>query len=290
MTPVWPRRYLLTVSALAAVLILAGCVRPPDIPVQESTTRSPGGIPGFEVFCFYSHSAQDDPIVAPGMPGRSAHRHEFAGNTTTNANSTEASMRAGSTNCQEPDDTAGYWTPTLYSHGVEVRPDRLHAYYRWGQFKDVASIQPVPAGLKIIAGDAKALRPQSTSIVGWNCGVQGQTQYDHPISCSSGQKIVLHLFFPNCWNGRDLDTPDHKSHMAYSHNGTCPPGFPVAIPRLSADFGYPTTDGSAITLSSGSSWTAHTDFWNTWRQDAMVKLTHDCINRGIQCGPIHHTV
>ena len=200
------------------------------------------------------------------MPGRSL-RTATSSPGTRRPMPTAPRRRCGpaATNCQEPDDTAGYWTPTLYSHGVEIRPDRLHAYYRWGQFKDVASIQPVPAGLKIIAGDAKAIRPQSSSIVGWNCGVQGQTQYDHPISCSSGQKIVLHLFFPNCWNGRDLDSPDHKSHMAYSHNGTCPPGFPVAIARLSADFGYPITDGSAITLSSGSSWTAHTDFWNTWK-------------------------
>jgi hypothetical protein len=78
--------------------------------------------------------------------------------------------------------------------------------------------------------------------------------------------------------------------MAYSHNGTCPAGYPVPIARLSADFGYPITDASAITLSSGPSWTAHTDFWNTWKQAAMVKLTHDCINRNLQCGPIDYSV
>ena len=253
-------------SALAAVLLLGGCLRTSDKPVPEATGRAPGGIPGFETFCFYSHSAQDDPIVKPNMPGMASHMHDFAGNTTTTANSTEASLRGAGTNCQEPDDTAAYWSPTLYSHGVTIRPDRLHAYYRWGQFKDVAAIKPIPAGLKIIAGDAMATGPQSNTVVGWNCGVQGQTQYDHPISCKSGQKIVMHVFFPNCWNGRDLDSPDHKSHMAYSHNGTCPAGYPVAIARLSADFGYPTIDASAITLSSGAYWTAHVDFWNTWKQ------------------------
>jgi hypothetical protein len=284
------RRLLpVTISALLAILVLGGCLAPPYQLVPEAN-RAPGGVPGFEIFCFYSHSAQDDPIVMPDMPGMASHLHDFAGNETTSAGSTENSLRVGATNCKEPDDTAAYWTPTLYSHGVAIHPDRLHSYYRWGQFKNVAAIQPIPAGLKIIAGDAKATGPQSNSIVGWNCGIKGQTQYDHPISCGSGDKVVLHIFFPNCWNGRDLDSPDHKSHMAYSHNGTCPAGFPVPIARLSADFGYPTTDGSAITLSSGAAWTAHVDFWNTWRQAAMNKLTHDCINRNVQCGPIDHAV
>jgi len=282
-------RHLYAISVVMGVLLLSGCPSTSGKPVPEAS-GSPGGIPGFEIFCFYSHTAKDDPIVMPKMPGMASHLHDFAGNTTTDANSTDASMQAGGTNCKEPDDTAGYWSPTLYSHGQAVHPDRLHSYYRWGQFKNVAAIQPIPAGLRVIAGDSHATGPQSTSVVGWNCGVQGQTQYDHPISCNSGQKVVLHLFFPNCWNGRDLDSADHRSHMAYSHNGTCPAGFPVPIARLSADFGYPTIDGSAITLASGPSWTAHVDFWNTWRQAAMVKLTRECINANIQCGPIDHTV
>jgi hypothetical protein len=49
----------------------------------------------------------DDPIVFPGQPGAS-HMHDFFGNETTNAYSTQSSMLAGATNCRIPSDTAGY--------------------------------------------------------------------------------------------------------------------------------------------------------------------------------------
>jgi len=249
--------------------------------------RADGVIPGWEVFCFYSHTALADPIVAPG--GVSAHAHDFEGNLTTGADSTLKSLRAGGTNCRLSADTAGYWTPVLYSHGIAVKPDRLHAYYRWGNVPNVRSIRPIPAGLKIVAGDAHATTPQSTHVVGWNCGVQGQTQYDHPVSCKQGQKIVLHVFFPNCWDGAHLDSADHKGHMAYSSNGRCPAGHPVPVPRVSEDFGYPLVDGTGITLSSGSYLTAHADFWNAWNQPVMDRLTRVCVNAGRQCGPLTDT-
>jgi hypothetical protein len=32
--------------------------------------------------------------------------------------------------------------------------------------------------------------------------------------------LQLDVIFPDCWDGRHLDSPDHKSHMAYSRNWT----------------------------------------------------------------------
>ena len=213
------------------------------------------------------------------------HQHDFAGNVSTNASSTPSTLRASKTTCQLKTDTAAYWTPTLYSHGVAVHPDRLHSYYRWGNVKDVAHIQPMPTDLKMIAGNPMSTKPQSVRVVGWNCGVSGSALHPQPMSCHRRQKIVLHVFFPNCWDGVHLDSADHASHMAYSHNGKCPASHPVAVPRLSEDYSYPITDVTAITFASGSYRTAHADFWNTWNQSVMRSLTHDCINRGRQCGP-----
>jgi Domain of unknown function (DUF1996) len=267
---------LLTV-ALAFFTIAAAA----SIPAASAAST----IPGFEVFCFYSHSAKDDPIVSPGQPGMAMHLHDFAGNTSTNANSTPATLRASSSNCKLKADTAAYWTPTLYSHGHAVHPDRLHAYYRWGQVNNYAGIRPMPAGLKMVAGNPMATAPQSTRVVAWGCGVQGAALHDRPVSCLPGQKIVLHVFFPNCWDGVHLDSANHHSHMAYSYHGSCPKSHPVSIPRLSEDYGYPIIDASKITFASGSYLTAHADFWNTWDQAAMRRLTHECINQGRQCGP-----
>jgi hypothetical protein len=52
-------------------------------------------------------------------------------------------------------------------------------------------------------------------------------------NCANG--IRAEIFFPSCWNGKDLDTPDHKSHMAYPSmidGGACPKGFPIRLPSL----------------------------------------------------------
>lgn len=49
-------------------------------------------------------------------------------------------------------------------------------------------------------------------------------------SNSCADDLRLELFFPSCWNGKDLDTRDHKSHMAYSSlvtDGGCPTAFDV---------------------------------------------------------------
>jgi len=51
--------------------------------------------------------------------------------------------------------------------------------------------------------------------------------------CTDG--IRLELMFPSCWNGKDLDSPNHRDHVAFPDQvmtGVCPEGFPVKIPSL----------------------------------------------------------
>lgn len=52
-------------------------------------------------------------------------------------------------------------------------------------------------------------------------------------NCADG--IRLELMFPSCWDGVNLDSDDHKSHVAYPDlviQGTCPEGYPVRLPGL----------------------------------------------------------
>ena len=53
-------------------------------------------------------------------------------------------------------------------------------------------------------------------------------------NCIDG--LRLELLFPSCWNGVDVDSPDHKSHVAYASivmdDGNCPEGFEARIPTL----------------------------------------------------------
>jgi hypothetical protein len=51
------------------------------------------------------------------------------------------------------------------------------------------------------------------------------------------QGIRATIIFPSCWDGVNLDSPDHRSHVAYSNAGglgtpNCPKTHPVAIPQV----------------------------------------------------------
>ncbi|ROV90211.1 hypothetical protein VMCG_10258 [Cytospora schulzeri] len=52
-------------------------------------------------------------------------------------------------------------------------------------------------------------------------------------NCPDG--IRFELMFPTCWDGVNLDSDDHKSHVAYPDlvmSGDCPEDFPVRLPGL----------------------------------------------------------
>jgi hypothetical protein len=72
--------------------------------------------------------------------------------------------------------------------------------------------------------------------------------------------------------------------MAYPHNGVCPSDHPVPVPEVVMELTYHgVRGGSGITLSSGSYYTMHSDYWNTWRQSALADLVQRCLDRHQNC-------
>jgi hypothetical protein len=236
----------------------------------------------FISLCGFSHRAADDPIVYPGQPGVS-HDHSFVGNTATDANSTPASLRrSGGTTCTRKADTAAYWMPTVSVDGKPTPPTGATIYYQRNALK---KLRPFPAGLVMIAGNRLARRPQSLLVTNWDCGdLENVPRSPTPPSCPDGSSDRLRVNFPDCWSGKTLDSLDHKSHMAYSVGGRCPRSHPVAVPALSVVFRYPTTDGPAISVSSGSIYSVHADFVNAWDQKALARLVARCLNALRHCG------
>jgi hypothetical protein len=233
--------------------------------------------------CRFSHRLVDDPIVFPGRPGAS-HDHTFVGNTTTNAASTLASLLAGGTTCRRAEDTAAYWVPTLLVDGRPVEPRGATVYYRR---RTLDPVHAFPAGLRMIAGDAHATAPQDRRVTFWSCGHLGGVPPSAAVPTCSGDRrtgLRLHVRFPNCWDGRNLDSADHKSHMAYSERGRCPATHPVAVPALAVIFRYPTAGGPGVSLSSGGQYSGHADFFNAWNQQALESLVDDCLNALRHCG------
>lgn len=263
---------------VASLIVLALFLVPHPVQAADS---------GWIVTCSYSHSNNDDPIVHPGQPGV-AHLHDYSGSTTTNANSTPQSMLAGGTTCGMPGDKSAYWVPALYRNGQRVLPnatahDSLFYYRRKGAPSGVV-VQPFPLGLKMIVGNSNAQNPGQNPLLGtriiWKCGPGSGTDLAQPpAQCSSGV-MVISLQFPNCWDGVNLDSPNHSSHMAYPSGSSCPASHPVVLPRIESFWRYPvgTAPIGTVTLSSGPWHTIHQDFFNAWEPAALQNFINKCLN------------
>jgi hypothetical protein len=77
--------------------------------------------------------------------------------------------------------------------------------------------------------------------------------------CEGG--IRTQVTFPTCWDGVNLDSPDHQSHVAYAEipyepyvaplathpytpeqqRGKCPEGFPIMLPQVMYEVMFDTT-------------------------------------------------
>ena len=229
----------------------------------------------FAVACGFSHRNQDDPIVYPRERGRS-HDHTYFGNSSTNAFSTPASLRAaGRTTCRLPADTAAYWAPTLLIGGRAVEPLGAVVYYVRRTF---ARVQLFPAGLKVIAGDAAAQRPQSRRVTFWSCGERDASSTVPTCPAYRGSSLRLTVNFPNCWDGRRLDSADHNSHMAYSSRGRCPSSHRAEVPAISVVIYYGVAGGRTAELASGGDFSGHADFVNAWDQRTLAALVDRYLN------------
>ena len=251
--------------------------------------------PGWITTCSYSHSNNDDPIVLPRMPG-ATHLHDFAGARTTDAFSTPESLRAGATSCAIPDDFSAYWVPALYEDGQRRLPAATSKnslfYYRRVAIGNTGTVTKIPDGLKMVIGNAKATSPSENPQLGtdiiFKCGPGSSTDLPSPpTDCSShGGIMSTSIRFPNCWNGFQLDSPNHRDHMSYPVNNRCPASHPVNIPRVEGFWRYNVGTGpiGTISFSSGPWYTIHQDFFNAWRPTGLQRFMDACINGLKDCG------
>ncbi|WP_028049645.1 DUF1996 domain-containing protein [Cellulomonas sp. URHD0024] len=244
----------------------------------------------FQANCTPNKTLPDDPIVFPGQPGAS-HSHTFMGNSTTNAATTAASLLAASasTSCTVPQDKSAYWFPTLLKNGTQVvSPSAQTIYYKAG-ILDYKKVQPFPAGLRFVVGSMLATQSEFQNapghVEGFECG-NLSFQWDIPAYCAPGSELNVRYQAPSCWNGVDLDSANHKSHMAYPVNGACPAGYPIPVPMLEFKLSWPVSgDMSGVAFSSGRGYSFHYDFFNAWDPAVLSALTQHCIDGGLQCTP-----
>ena len=257
----------------------------------------PGDIGSFRTTCAPSHMLFDDPIVYPGQPGKS-HLHVFFGNTAANGNSTVASIAGtGNSTCRGGTvNRSAYWVPAMIDTrtGGPVVPDDLGVYYKTG-YNGIApsAVNAFPAGLRMIAGDGKNAAPGGPSR--YKCASSfslfNGPSLDGAERCPVGDTVIAEIFFPQCWDGVNLDSPDHKSHMAYPSGGKCPATHPVPMPEITFNVAYKVKEAGATKfwrLSSDNyagpaGYSAHGDWFNGWKEDAMSAFVTRCNNAARDC-------
>ncbi len=275
-----------TVTSVGLILVATGMMLALSAGARE---QRPGREGFFNSPCAFTHRAADDPIVFPGRPGAS-HSHDFFGNSSVDAATTLESLNAVAARCRRGQDRSGYWVPTLTRRGRAVAPRSANVYYRTAG-RAPASIERFPAGLRVVAGDARARR-QQRRVMSWGCtgGATRPRAVRGGALCPSGSRLRLSIRFPECWNGHALDSADHASHMAYAVRAGrglrgCPASHPVAVPKLVLNVMYATRGGRGLRLASGSLQTAHGDFFNAWEPDELARLVRECLNADVHCKP-----
>jgi hypothetical protein len=229
--------------------------------------------------CRFTERRPDDPIVLPGQPNLS-HDHSFFGNFNTNADSTTGSLRGQRTSCNRTADTAAYWAPTLIVDNKAALTLDLAAYYRRSTY---APVKPFPTDFVMIGGNSNAVEPQSTKVTFWNCALAA-TNMSTTIPNCGDKSLRLHVIFPECWDGKGLDSPNHKAHMAYAEDGVCPADHPVALPQLVLIIRYATNGAGNVVVASGGQVSGHADFMNAWDEAALTRLVDYCLNALRPCG------
>jgi hypothetical protein len=263
-----------------------------SVPVQLAD----GG--AFRITCATSFLGHFDPLVYPGQENKS-HLHNFFGHsdiTFSTDPSTDLATFGRSTCAGGSANRSGYWTPSLVHAAGKYKGFPIPAwlnvvYYKhetdWRRANKTVLYVP-PPGLRMIAGDPKNTNSNGNGTYRWQCmdGVSPM-QYTIPTSCANGKEVMLLVFFPQCWDGVNLDSPNHQSHMAYENNTTgCPQSHPYPIPQISFNIHYPvsadsrpenwrlSSDTYSMGLPGGMS--AHGDWWNGWNTEVLTTMV-ECL-------------
>jgi hypothetical protein len=271
-------------------------------PSPEGVERAGDGVGSFRTTCKPSHMNFDDPLLYPGAAnaGR-AHHHTFFGNTSVWAGTDLDNLRnVGGSSCSGGSaNKSAYWVPSMIDTrtGTPLVPHSIGVYYKSGyglRNEYRSQIQPFPAGLKILAGVPMASSVPSNAKYQIWCEGGGSSDKVRTIpNCPAGSEMWLQLEFPECWDGKNLDSPDHKSHMAYAgdNGGRCPSTHPVPITTITFNIIYAVKSGDdtrAWSLSSDMSPNArgasmHGDWINGWDPEIHQLWLNNCTKAGVDC-------
>lgn len=284
--------------------VAIGSVKPN---VRRPALKSGASTGSFSVECGRNeerHLNPDNVIVAPGVSNGAHHMHDYVGNKTTDAFSTNNSLAASGTTCANGDQSTYYW-PVLRLRdgkaeqdaaapgggqdanvGTILRPKRVSIEFKGSP---VSRVTAMPRFLRIITGDAKAFtNGPGNANASWSCtGFENRQLKDKYPICPKGTDVVRTFNFQSCWDGKNTDSANHRTHVAFAgRDGSCPAGF-KAVPQLVQRIVYATPPGARFAVDSFPEQlhkpvTDHGDFINVMSDDLMAQAVR-CVNGGRTC-------
>jgi hypothetical protein len=174
--------------------------------------------------------------------------------------------------------------------GRILRPAAVLIQYRGNA---TSKVTPMPKFLRALTGDAKPTsRGPANARASWTCGGFPDRRSDKYPICPPGQPVLRVHDFPGCWDGRNIDSANHRSHVAFADPGTgaCPSGF-VAIPQLRITIAYDIPVAvqqrgqyalDSFPEENHNPFSDHDDFINV-NSDRQMQRIVACINAGRRC-------
>ncbi|RQX19248.1 hypothetical protein DDE19_04660, partial [Micromonospora ureilytica] len=174
--------------------------------------------------------------------------------------------------------------------GGIVRPAQVLIEYRGNPTSKVVSM---PKFLRALTGDAKPTsRGPANARATWTCsGFADRLSDKYPI-CPAGSQVQRVQDFPGCWDGKNIDSDNHRNHVAFADKatGACPQGF-QAIPQLRITVAYDIARNvqvkgqyalDSFPEENHNPFSDHNDFVNVNSAQTMQRIV-TCINKGKNC-------
>ncbi|MFI6858004.1 DUF1996 domain-containing protein [Streptomyces sp. NPDC050416] len=257
----------------------------------------------------------DNIIAAPGVTNGAHHFHDYVGNQANNAFASDQDLADAKTSCVDQGDKSSYYWPVLrLQNGTQEQDAKSPGGGIEGNAGEIVTpkqvtltfvgnpqgkVTEMPRLLRIITGDAKSfVNGPANANASWSCtGFEDRQLKDKYPLCPQGSDVVRTFRFQSCWDGRNIDSANHRTHVAFTDAaGNCPSGFrpiPQLVQRIVYDVDAPSLEdgGRTTPLFAVDSFpeqlhkpvTDHGDFINVFDEDLMREMA-DCINDGRTCG------